>query len=229
LGPADLQAKFRFLYEVIFNELKVKKIPHLVLDLRNNEGGDDTGETLITYLLQRPHRHFDHVEFRYVGLPAVSNYIEDGKDFFQPDSIFYKDASSNYEIKKQYYKTEAPLLLEQQPKENHFDGQLTVLANGASGSMASIVCDFIKQNRQAVFIGEETGGAMEGPTSRSGANLTLPNTHITIGVPLIKQVNAVNYTKGRGVIPDYWMEPNINDLLHGVDTELSFALKLIDR
>jgi len=31
------------------------------------------------------------------------------------------------------------------------------------------------------------------------------------------------------VIPDYWIEPTIEDLLHGVDTELNFALKLIDQ
>jgi hypothetical protein len=68
---------------------------------------------------------------------------------------------------------------------------------------------------------------MEGPTSRSSAKLMLPNTHISITVPLTKTVNAVTYTKGRGVIPDYWIEPAIEDLLHGEDTELNFALKLI--
>lgn len=70
---------------------------------------------------------------------------------------------------------------------------------------------------------------MEGATARSSAKLTLPNSHISITVPLIKTVNAVTYTKGRGVIPDYWVEPAIEDLLHGVDTKLNFALKLIDQ
>jgi hypothetical protein len=42
---------------------------------------------------------------------------------------------------------------------------------------------------------------------------------------LTKTVNAVTYIKGRGVIPDYWIEPSIEDLLRGVDTELNFALK----
>jgi C-terminal processing protease CtpA/Prc len=220
---------FDSLYSVVFNELKIKKTPHLILDLRNNEGGDNTGEELIAYLLQNPYRHFDHLEKRYVGLPAVSNYLENGKDLYLPDSIFYKNAIGNYQVKKEYYQSWAPLLLEQQPKDNHFDGQLTVLANGASGSMAGVVCSFLKSNQRAVFVGEETGGAMEGPTSRSFTKLTLPNSHISITVPLTKTVNAVTYTKGRGVIPDYWIEPTIEDLLHGVDTELNFALKLIDQ
>lgn len=220
---------FDSLYAVIFNELKIKKTPHLILDLRNNEGGDNTGEILIAYLLQKPYRHFDHLEKRYVDLPAISNYLANGKDLYLPDSVFYRNASGNYEIKKEYYQSWAPLLLEQQPRDNHFDGQLTVLANGASGSMASVVCDFLRSNQRAVFVGEETGGAMEGPTARSSAKLILPNCHISITVPLTKTVNAVTYTKGRGVIPDYWIEPTIEDLLHGVDTELNFALKLIDQ
>jgi C-terminal processing protease CtpA/Prc len=217
------------LYSVVFNELKIKKTPHLILDLRNNEGGDNTGEKLIAYLLQRPYRHFDYLEKRYVGLPAVSDYLENGKELYLADSIFYKNAAGNYQVKKEYYRLWTPLLLEQKPRDNHFDGQLTVLANGASGSMAAVVCSFLKSNQRAVFVGEETGRAMEGPTSRSFTKLTLPNSHISITVPLTKTVNAVTYTKGRGVIPDYWVEPPIEDLLHGVDTELNFALKLINQ
>jgi len=220
---------FDSLYSLVFNELKIKKTPHLILDLRNNEGGDNTGEQLIAYLLQEPYRHLDYIEKRYVGLPAVSNYLENGKDLYLADSIFYKNAAGNYQVRKEYYRLWTPLLLEQQPRDDHFDGQLTVLANGASGSMAAIVCSFLKSHKRAVFVGEETGGAMEGPTSRSFTKLTLPNTRISIAVPLTKTVNAVTYTKGRGVIPDYWIEPSIEDLLHGVDTELNFALKLINQ
>ncbi|MVM38999.1 hypothetical protein GO730_18025 [Spirosoma sp. HMF3257] len=60
---------FDSLYQAVFNELKVKNIPHLILDLRNNEGGDHTGEELIAYLLKNPYRHFDYLEKKYVGLP----------------------------------------------------------------------------------------------------------------------------------------------------------------
>jgi hypothetical protein len=53
---------FDSLYSAVFNELKTKNIPHLILDLRNNEGGDNTGEELIAYLLKKPYRHFDYIE-----------------------------------------------------------------------------------------------------------------------------------------------------------------------
>jgi hypothetical protein len=44
---------------------------------------------------------------------------------------------------------------------------------------------------------------------------------------LIKTTNAVAFTKGRGVEPDYDVTPKIDDILKGVDTELNFALSLI--
>ncbi|MVM39000.1 hypothetical protein GO730_18030 [Spirosoma sp. HMF3257] len=158
----------------------------------------------------------------------VSTYLENGKKLYVADSTVYKTASGSYRPKPAYYLQWTPLLLEQFPKATHFNGQLTVLANGATGSMAGVVCSFLKSNQRAVFIGEETGGAMEGPTARSFTKLTLPNTHIRIEVPLTKTVHAVRYTKGRGVIPDYWIEPIIEELIDGVDTELNFALKLLN-
>lgn len=219
---------FDSLYQVIFTELRVKKTAHLILDLRNNEGGDSAGEKLLLYLLTKPYRHFDYLEKKYVGVPSVSAYLENANNLIVADTLVYKTATG-YRPRKEYYDRWTPLLLEQRPMDMHFTGQLTVLVNGASGSMASVVCSFLKSNHRGVFVGEETGGAMEGPTSRSFTKLTLPNTHITIAIPLTKTVNAVTYTKGRGVIPDYWIEPTIEDLLHDVDTELKFALKLIDR
>ena len=219
---------FDSLYQVIFAELRAKRTSHLILDLRNNEGGDNTGEKLLLYLLPKPYRHFDYLEKKYVGIPSVSAYLENANNLIVADTLVYKTATG-YRPRKEYYDRWTPLLYEQRPMDMHFNGQLTVLMNGASGSMASVVCSFLKSNSQAVFIGEESGGAMEGPTSRSFAKLTLPNTHITIDVPLTKTVNAVSYTKGRGVIPDYWIEPAIDDLLHTIDTELNFALKLIGR
>jgi hypothetical protein len=37
--------------------------------------------------------------------------------------------------------------------------------NVSAGSMASVVASFPRGNNRAVFIGEESGGAMEGATS----------------------------------------------------------------
>jgi len=93
--------------------------------------------------------------------------------------------------------------------------------------MASVVASFLKGNGRGVFIGEESGGAMEGATARYGATLVLPNSKIRVHLGLLKTTNAVVFTKGRGVYPDYDVAPKIDDILKGVDTELNFTLSLI--
>jgi C-terminal processing protease CtpA/Prc len=120
-----------------------------------------------------------------------------------------------------------PLLNEQKPNNNNFKGNLYVLINGASGSMATVVASLLKGNERGIFIGEEGGGTMEGNTSHSSAKLILPNSKIRVAIPLVKTTNAVGFTKGRGVYPDYYITPKIDDILKGIDTELNFTLSLI--
>ncbi|HEX6169113.1 MAG TPA: S41 family peptidase, partial [Chitinophagaceae bacterium] len=222
----DFKQDFYYLYDSIFKQLNQKRTKHLILDLRNNEGGDGTGEKLLTYLLSKPYRHFEFTEEKFTGYPPVIDYLENGKDLFFIDSIVYRANTGMFRLKKEYYNY-VPLLNEQQPDKNHYKGKLYTLINGASGSMASVVSSFLKAKGRSVFIGEESGGTMEGNTSLGYARLLLPNTKIRIEIPLTKTAHHVDFVKGRGVFPDYYVTPKIEDLVAGIDTELSFALDLI--
>ena len=220
----DFKQDFNNLYDSIFKQLNQKNTKNLILDLRNNEGGDGTGEKLITYLLTKPYKHYDYTEEKFVGYPPVVDYLENGKDLFFVDSLVYQTSSGMYRLKKEYYNN---LYKTQQPNENNFKGKMHVLMNGASGSMASVVATFLKANERATFIGEESGGTMEGNTSDAFARLLLPNTKIRVEVPLTKKINNVNFIKGRGVFPDYFVTQTIQDVIKNVDTELNFTLNLI--
>ncbi|MBN8887852.1 MAG: S41 family peptidase [Rudaea sp.] len=220
---ARFKQDFYALFESIFKDLNAHHTGNLILDLRNNEGGDGTGEKLLTYLLNKPYRHFASAEFKFVGSPPVSAYLQNGKDLSVDESSVERTDSGMYRLKK----TSMPLLDEQRPDVNHYSGKLYVLINGATGSMASVVADFLKGNGRGTFIGEESGGTMEGNTSHSIARLVLPHSKIRVAVPLLKTVNAVAFTKGRGVEPDYRVGPTIDDLMKGVDTELMFTINLI--
>ena len=214
---------FDRLYDSVFSELKTRHTQNLILDLRNNEGGDGTGEKLLGYLLTKPYTAYAAAELKFVGYPPVASYLENGKDLFFADSLVYPTHTGSYELKKAYM----PLLGEQQQDKDHYQGKLYVLINGASGSMAAVVASLLKGNGRGVFIGEESGGAMEGATARYGASLILPNSKINVHFGLLKTTRAVAFTKGRGVFPDYEVTPKIDDLLKGSDTELNFTLGLI--
>ena len=220
----DFKQDFNSLYDSIFKQLNQKNTKNLILDLRNNEGGDGTGLKLITYLLTKPYKHYDYTEEKFIGYPPIVDYLENGKDLFFPDSLVYQTSFGMYRLKEEYYNN---LYKTQQPNKNNYKGKIHVLMNGASGSMASVVATFLKANERAIFIGEESGGTMEGNTSDWFAKLQLPNTKIRVEVPLTKKVNNVDFVKGSGVFPDYFVTPRIDDILMGVDTELNFALDLI--
>ncbi len=221
---SDFKQDFYVLYDSIFNKLNQKRTTNLILDLRNNEGGDGTGEKLITYLLTKPYKHYSYTEEKFVGYPSVVNYLENGKDLFFLDSLVYRTDRGMYRLKPKYYND---LYKMQQTHRNHYKGNLYVLVNGASGSMASVVATFLKAHKRAVFIGEETGGTMEGNTSDAYAQLVLPHTGIRVEIPLTQKVHNVDYVKGRGVFPDHFIVPSIEDITKGADTELNFTLKLI--
>lgn len=216
---------FDALYDSVFRELKVRHTKNLILDLRNNEGGDGTGEKLLSYLMTKPYKLYASAELKFTGYPAVVDYLEDRKeDLFFPDSLVDRTNTGLYRFKKAYMPLPGG---EQQPDSNHYKGNLYVLINGASGSMASVVASFLKGNGRGVFIGEESGGTMEGATAFYGATLLLPNSKIRVHFGLLKTTRAVAFTKGRGVEPDFYVTPKIDDILKGTDTELNFALGLI--
>lgn len=214
---------FGTLYDSVFTALNLKHTANLILDLRNNEGGDGTGEKLLTYLLTKPYKHFASAELKFSGYPPVAAYLENGQNLFFADSVLELTNTGMYRLKNRYM----PLLEEQQPNASHYKGNLYVLINGASGSMAAVVASFLKGNERGIFIGEESGGTMEGNTSHNIARLVLPHTKIRVQIPLIKTTNSVAFTKGRGVEPDYELSPKIDDMLKGMDTELNFTLGLI--
>jgi len=224
----DFEQDFYSLYDDIFNELRQKRTNNLILDLRNNEGGDGTGEALISYLITKPYKLLSYIEEKFTGYPPVVEYLENGSDLQFIDSIMYKTNTGMYRLKKEFYHY-VPRLVEQEPTSNHYKGKLYVLINGASGSMAAVVASFIKAYSTAIFIGEESGGTMEGNTSEAYALLVLPNSKIRVMIPLTKKVYNLNPIKGRGVLADHHIVPKIEDLLNGVDTELNFALDLITK
>ena len=110
--------------------------------------------------------------------------------------------------------------------ENHFSGEVLVLIDGGSFSATSELCAIMKRDRRAIFIGEETGGTLDGNTSGISDQITLPKSRIKIRVPLIKYVSAIgdiNYEHGRGIFPDHHITPSDEK----EDIVLKFALDLL--
>jgi Peptidase family S41 len=117
----------------------------------------------------------------------------------------------------------------QQPKENSFDGSVYILMNGRSFSGVAEFSSIVKTHNRGVFIGEECGGGYYGNTSGDEAMVSLPNTQITVRVPMIKYLMAVKEigNKNKGIQPDYPFYPTISDIIENTDGQMKYALALV--
>jgi hypothetical protein len=220
-------------YRNDFSFLKANKTENLIIDLRNNEGGNlGIGMDLLQYILTssyRPYNYHECINYRY---PQFQQYLRDPNAITRfPDSVFITTASNTFRSNPQV-KTETwsrPM----QPVSNPYKGKIYILINGATGSAASIFATLIRVNRKdAVFVGEEGGGDMEGPVSGGGMDIFLPHTKIRADIPFIKRVvnlNGYPHQPGRGIIPDYSVSTTVDDMVGKRDTQLNFVLGKIGK
>ncbi len=117
----------------------------------------------------------------------------------------------------------------QQPKENNFDGKVYILMNGRSFSGVAEFTSIVKTNNRGKFIGEECGGGYYGNTSGDEAMVGLPNTGITVRVPMIKYTMAVKKLSNdiKGILPDYPFYITITDFVEKKDEQMEYALKIV--
>jgi len=219
-------------FKSIAQVLLKKSIKNLIIDLRGNEGGDlGIGMKLMSYLATNIFQPYQYHEVNNYRFPKLKTYFTDSTSFPNyPDELFIPQKNGGFRSNPQY-KTEnwsRPM----QPDSDNYKKNLYVLINGATGSAASVFATLIRVNRKdAIFIGEESGGDMEGPVSGTGTDIALPNTKIRVDIPCIKRVvnlNGYKNTKDHGIQPDYDVTPTVKDFASNVDTELEFTVSLTE-
>ncbi len=208
-----------------FGAIQKMNIDKLIIDVRNNGGGDPKPtQELLSYLLKD-----DFV--LYEDVYTIANKIED-KSYYHNQGVFWLNTFSWLRVKKinnrryERYNKEGLKVYKTQP--NYYDGDLTVLINGNSFSATGEFTSFLKHYRNTtVFVGEEVGGNRFQNTSGINYTLTLPHSKINVDIPLVVwKLNVSGKQNAHGVIPDYEVRNTINEELTGEDAVMDFALNL---
>ena len=207
-----------------FRKLHKKNISNLVIDIRANGGGDINNYVLLTKFLRNTNfkvadsafsksknfspftRHISSGFFNNIGLLFLSHKEDDGKYHFG----FWERHTFT-------------------PKRrNHFDGDVYVLINGLTFSASSLFCNSVKGQKNITLVGEETGGGWYGNSGIMIPDIILPRTKLRVRLPFFRivQYNHVA-VKGTGVIPDIYIKPVYEDVVHDVDTKMKRVKEII--
>jgi hypothetical protein len=200
-----------------FRKIEQQAVGHLVLDLRNNMGGNDVyGARLYSYLTKNPFQYYQALEVRASTRQMLPWYVRPRFKVSQA-------------VDGKYYFTGHPNLSVQKPAKNAYTGKLYVLVDGGSFSATSHFAAMVKHTGRGVFIGEETGGASQGNSSGFNIAIELPNSGIQLTIPAIRYhtAGAEEAIYGRGVIPDLEVYPCAEDWVKGIDTQLVRTLRYI--
>jgi hypothetical protein len=208
--------EFKNYYQSVFKFLKQKVNAKLIIDLRDNPGGDfRNGNTFLTYLtpdkfelnFQKPKKI--ETENEYVTL----------KRWVKWTKIAFALKPSKHKVKG--LRTET---FTYKPSKYLFKGKVNVITNGVTFSQAALVAAHLVEYG-AVLFGQETGGVEMGCNGILNYDLVLPNSSLVVTIPTY-QVKS-NSTKGQfgyGVKPNYPILPILDS---SIDNTLVEVIKVI--
>ena len=219
----------------MFREINNNSIDNLIIDLRNNWGGDSrTGKQLIWYLtdIQEINDFTEYLrvsdylkqifktgyeEINELYQEKYSKPIPDGeinltKEFFN-QSYFYDITEKN-----------SPFFLDNSlPK---FNGKIYFLVGIRTFSAGKTLATTIADNKLAILVGKPTG---QKPTSQTGSSkFKLPNTKkiMSISVTFMERPNKEKNDE-IALFPDIEIYPTFENYLSGVDVQFEYIMNEI--
>lgn len=203
-----------------FEKIQAKGSKTLILDVRNNYGGEDSlGKQLFSHFVDKPFRYYDDL---------VLNKMSFGFEKYATQSMSPPPSAFERGQDGKYHWVSHPNWGINQPSRPTFRGKVFTLINGGSFSTTAEFLSQMHFNKRATFIGEESGGGYYGNSSGYMPTITLPHSGINLHLPLITYYMAVKGYKetSRGVIPGHPVPYTITELIAGQDKEMELALKL---
>ncbi len=195
-------APFHAFIDQAFTELTNPTVAALIIDLRDNPGGDNSfSDHMLAWFADKPFRFASRFDVKVSDLTTASNAKRVVPD--QPGSVSARYARA-YAERKPGDIFAFPIEAAKPRAGKRFTQPVYVLINRHSYSNAVFVAAMVQDYGFGTIVGEETRdlassyGAME--------HFTLPNTGMTVGYPKAHIVRPSGDATIRGVVPDIAIE-----------------------
>lgn len=209
-----------------FDTLAARKVNKLILDLRQNEGGDDAiGNALQAHLLTKTFViKAKRLESAYERAPYDLARFMDTWDF----SFFDRTGQVVHGEGRNWLLREQPVDDRIEPDARPYRGHVVLLTGPRMSSAGFLIARNLKASGSATLIGQPTGGDLRGLNGGQLAWLVLPTSGVSIDIPLIGSFSKTPQPD-RGVLPDIAVRTRLEDVAAGIDPDVVAAKRWLAR
>ncbi|WP_347220140.1 S41 family peptidase [Chryseobacterium sp.] len=199
-----------------FEKIKEKQSFNLIIDLRNNPGGDnDCSDYLISYFAKKPFKWYSKFSVKTSKiLKEHTRKVTDTTNSFSQTILNGRDGD--------ILPIEFPFYVPVQ-KSKKFRGKVFILINRQTYSMAAVSAALIQDYKFGTLVGEETGDT---PTLyASQFSFHLPKTKIEVKIPKGYIIRPNGSTLLKGTVPNILIYDHLLDEKDEILNELLLKLK----
>ncbi len=204
-----------------FESLAARRIERLIIDLRQNEGGDDAiGDALLSHLIVKPNTFpAPRAESAYERVPyRLARYLDTWDfDFFDRTGKVVRGSGRNWVLREQ--PTDRVIV----PVSKPYRGRVAALVGPRMSSAGYLIARDLKATGAATLVGQTTGGNLRGLNGGQLAWITLPYSGVAVDIPLLAWMPKTAQPD-RGVDPDIAVVTTVQDVIAGKDVERERAL-----
>jgi len=205
-----------------FDELKRKQVQNLVIDIRDNEGGDNAiALELLSYLVKAPASYVsDQSVTSYEKIPAtLAGYLDTWDTGFYDRSGNVDRITEGPQAGRYRFRPKANKVSDITPRTARFTGKVWLLVGPENSSATFALAKQAKQLGVATLVGQPTGGNERGLNAGQLAWVNLPNSGVAVDIPLLAQSYTAT-TPDAGIMPDIVVERRFAARAAGQDQEM---------
>lgn len=224
------QFDWRRFFADSFDQLQRQKIGHLIIDIRDNEGGDGAvGLDLLSYLVKAPTTYVsDQSATMYERVPyQFARYLDTWDFSFFDRTGMVDKITDGPQAGRFSYRPNAARTHTITPRENRFTGTAWMLVGPENSSATFALADLAKRYGAAILVGQPTGGNQRGLNGGQLAWVTVPNSGVAVDIPLLASRYTSN-TPDASVNPDVEVRRSFALQAAGRDQEMEAAFRCLE-